>query len=182
MLDPYADIFSTLEKPFHHHSNASTVRGALAALGFEWEEFLSFTTIRNPWARAVSFWEYGEKNPQSVWSKRRKETGTFEAFCVSLPRGTAADRFCGEDGDIIVKRIICLEDVDEAFTKIATDLRIKLIGADGTPLDKPPASGSAVAHVNATEHADYRTYHTPRSRQAIADTFASDIEIGGYSF
>lgn len=183
MLDPHADIFSTAEKPFHHHANAQTVRRALRRLGFDWNEFYSFTTIRNPWKRAVSFWQYGAANPASVWHRRREEAGSFDAFCETIPAGTAAIRFCGDGERYLVRQIVRLEDLQRDYPKIAEALGITPPLAKQTTL-KFGGGGAAgqIIHNNRTEEIDHRALYTPRSRDHIASLFASDIALGGYRF
>jgi len=174
MLDPYADILSTHEKPFHHHANARQIKRALRRLDFDWTDFYTFTTIRNPWKRAVSFWNYGEKNPASIWRRRRDETGDFATFCTTIPHTLAVNKIAGNGDTLIVNRVMRLEDMARECETIATDLGIRIPRNDrGKP---------ALIHNNQSREADHRDYFTPETRALIADRSAADIELGGYRF
>ncbi len=179
MLNPHSDILSTLEKPFHHHANARTIRRSLRRLDFDWNEIFSFTTIRNPWKRAVSFWRYGERNPASVWHKRRNEAEGFDAFCELIPAGTAAIRFAGDGERLLVSRIIRLEDLGREYPKIAKQLGITIPAGKAS---KERGEKNEALHTNSTEPVDHRQFFSPRSRARVAALFASDIELGGYRF
>ena len=134
MLQPYSDILSTVEKPFHHHSNARVIKRALKRLDFDWEEFYSFTTIRNPWARAASFWEYGGLNEASVWNRRRAESSDFHEFCQKVPPGLGALKFAGNGEKVIVSEVIRLEDLNKRFPKLAKELNTPLESKRGRPV------------------------------------------------
>lgn len=182
LLTPYSDILSTKEKPFHHHSNAVTVRNALRRLGFDWEEFTRFTTFRNPWARAVSFWSYAEKNPASVWHRRLAEAADFDAFCALIPPGSSIDRFAGHAGQLIVPEVFRLEDLEQAYPAVASKIGIPTPRKDG-PRGWLETPGVVLPHINGAANGDpYQAYFSPRSRTLIAERFAADIELGGYQF
>ena len=182
MLDPHTDIRSTPEKPFHHHANAITIRNALRKLGFDWNEFHSFTTIRNPWERAVSFWSYADANPDSIWHRRKREHPRFDDFVASIPKGTPIIRFGGQRNQLLVKEIIRLEDLDTEYPKLASTLGITIPEPESGALKTTKANRPTLTHINASSHSDYREYYSPRSRAHIEDLFRSDIELGEYRF
>jgi hypothetical protein len=168
MLDPYTDISSGYEYPYHHHTDAARLRSHFEEQGWDWDSYTVFTTIRNPWDRVVSTWHYGARNPESVWNKRREEAGDLGRFVAQIPRGLSIDGRANDDeGRRLVDRILRLEDIDTTLLPFLEQL--------GLPVEE-------ISHVNATRHTDYRRYHTRRTRETVADIFASDIAEGGYTF
>ena len=67
LLDPYSEIKSSTQFPYHHHVNAPSLRKHFQEMDWEWEDYLKFTTIRNPWDKMVGRYFYGLKNPKSIW-------------------------------------------------------------------------------------------------------------------
>ncbi|WP_367268204.1 sulfotransferase family 2 domain-containing protein [uncultured Thiohalocapsa sp.] len=53
-LDPYSDIKSSTEFPYHHHTNARRLKEHFLKQGWDWNSYFKFTTVRNPWDRMVA--------------------------------------------------------------------------------------------------------------------------------
>ena len=84
-LTPYSEIKSKSVYPYHHHTGARALKAHFEKKGWNWEDYTTITTLRNPWDRAVSIWHYGLKNPKSVWNKHCSVSSNFHEFVVGLP-------------------------------------------------------------------------------------------------
>jgi len=137
--------------------------------------FFKFSSVRNPWARAVSLYYRNE-------STQLKEKMSFEEFCENhlyasdtcwhptLHRNQI-DWLCDEDGEIIIDYIYKLEDIGNALKEIAerTDGRLQL---DNIVVKKNPRSGSN----------RYRELYTKETKNIIAKRFEKDIDYFKYTF
>jgi len=69
---------------------------------------------------------------------------------------------CGHMPDIVVR----LESLDEDFKKIQELLK----------------SNVNLPHINTTDHSDYQSYYTEKTRQQVADKFKDDLAFFKYEF
>lgn len=61
LLKPYADLISDIsifQKPIGKHDNARQVKSYIETLGYKWEDFYVFTTIRDPLTRIISCYNF----------------------------------------------------------------------------------------------------------------------------
>jgi hypothetical protein len=146
-----------------------------AQAGAAFERFFKFSSVRNPWARAVSLYFRGE-------GVKPSETMSFEAFCErhlyasdTCTRPTLhrdqADWLVDETGAIAVDYVYKVEEfaasIDEIRERSGGRIRLQ-------PLQE---------NVNARSRSErYREVYTDRSRQLIARRFERDIDLFGYVF
>jgi hypothetical protein len=71
-----------------------------------------------------------------------------------------------EKGNRIVDFIGYYERLSEDFAKACARLKIQ----------------ASLPHANISQHKDYRTYYTPKTRELVAREFKQDIEMFGYNF
>lgn len=120
LLAPYADIISCqsiFQKPVGKHDNAREVKHFIESLGYQWDDFYVFTTIREPFSRIQSCYNYeikcGYLNPQV----------SFENF---IQKGQYYEHF--RDLDYFIKPginyIIRMEDFNEELPTLW--IRLKL--------------------------------------------------------
>lgn len=157
------------------HLTASQMSDVLGANAFE--KLLTFTVVRNPWARAYSFYSFrlrGKTIPQD-W--------TFTDYCRSLTntemqsphfnpafrRSKMVDHICDADGKVLVSHVIRFEGRHEQLAEIA-----KSIGC--------PSIGALHVQGTAAPDQDYKTQYTPETEKLIGDFFAQDVAAFGYSF
>ncbi len=161
------------------HVNTRVLRAAFEERDWDWDSYRAFTTIRNPWARVVSMWHFGETHPASVWSKHRQATGTFKRFVLELPEyverlyreehaptgmtNMSIDQFADE-----TVRVFRLEDISVELPPYLAELGLPDVGP--------------MPHINQTEHDDYRRYYDPESRKTVRRLMEADIEVGRYRF
>lgn len=147
----------------------------------EFSAFYKFTVVRNPWDRLVSAWNFlrSERCPpgDQSWVKRHlMPYETFEHFVHDgLKRYPIRDFYmfrsqssylCLPGQDALLVDKIChfetlIDDLDGVF---------QALGAPAVPL----------RHLNVSRHADYRSYYSADSWDAVARTYLRDISILGY--
>jgi len=186
-LQPYSDIRS---KPFagdhsrprggpdpaerpdviYNHSTAAQVRHVFQQKGLDWSEFFVFTTLRNPWARVWSTYNYGLATPKSVWHEPARTAASFLDFIRSdvLRRHSRTIDVMTQDesGTCLVDMIIKVEELDSRMAELSRRLGFEL----------------SVKHLNRVDTDDYASGYDGESRRAVADLFEADIEIGKYQF
>jgi hypothetical protein len=129
-----------------------------------------FLTIRNPWARLVSFF---------LWTNQetRRTSYAFEDFVKSrqtlrdfLEVRSGSQRFSGLANGF-VDRVCKFENLENEFKAVSAGLNLQL------------AEGSALPHLNqgAATH-DYRTFYTPSLRSWVLDHHSLEMELGEYSW
>lgn len=179
MLDPFSDVRGSAPQDrgpdgFGTHYSARRVKHEFDERGWIWGEYLSFTTIRNPWERIVSCYHYGLKNPQLTLGRAANAAKDFKHF-VRMPRMdriffskfNASAFVFGENGERLVSKVIKLETLAADISPLLRDIGLPEIPE---------------AHINATEHGDYRGYYDDETRQLVASIFRKDIELGEYEF
>lgn len=150
-------------------------------LGDRYREALSFTFVRNPWARAVSRWAFhhAENKPSLLSRLRRRTSRRFHRldFADWVRRrvrqaereGGArnqVDKLVDLEGRNLVELVGRLERVDEGFAEVC-----RRVGVEPIP----------VPHVNGTGGGRrYTELYDDWSRAAIADLYRRDVETFGY--
>jgi len=141
----------------------------------DFESFFKFSTVRNPWARAVSLYFRKEgKSPADVMD--------FETFCdqhlyasdtckyPTLHRNQF-DWLCDESGKCLMDFVGKLESIQDSITEIAqrTGNRVSL----------------KFQHENQNQRSQANTYrdlYNDRTRKVIAQRFEKDIDYFKYTF
>lgn len=138
-------------------------------------ESFKFSSVRNPWARAVSlyFRREGVKN---------REVASFEDFCDKHFHASDTcrqptlhknqlDWLCDEQGHCLMDYVYKLENFDRAIEEIAalTNGRIRISNK------RINANPEALAE-------NYRDFYSERTKQVIARRFEKDIDYFKYSF
>lgn len=137
--------------------------------------FFKFSSVRNPWARALSLY----KRQEGLQLAERMD---FETFCGSLryasdtcshPTRVAnqLDWITDETGAVLVDYVIRLEDLDNGVREVNERTNGRL--------------GLKVLHlrVNPTSQAEnYRDAYSAKARADVTTLFQRDIEHFGYEF
>lgn len=181
-VDQYSDLRSGGNCRLSHHCALRTVEPLISALGFDLKEFFVFTTVRNPWDRAVSIYHYGLKNPNSAWHSDAKRAADFKEFLYSDMllrhfRPELASRpliegpynissFLSTSSGELFGRAFKVEEIGDLETALSEHLGFKI----------------DIPHVNSTNHRDYRQYYDDSSRERVNVLFAEDIEMFNYTF
>ena len=189
MLDPVSDVVCNVkdqpEPGFHPHLNWRAATELFEGRSWSFSEYFSFTTLRNPWELAVSYYSFFKPDIGGRYSfmpgyvseqPMEFKTWLFEGKTWDIGRrqwradiggpGIAPFAF-DDDGQQKLDEIYPVERMGE----LAADLSERL----GSTL-KP-------RHTNrSARDADYRTYFDAEAEGRVAVVFAKDIELGGYEF
>ena len=181
---PYHQILKALE---YHQENINT------------EEFFLFSTIRNPWERIVSLYNYckPDKNCVPFWGAKfgnKREEGTscsFEKFIFSGLNAhfnktggsfryacrNAQDMF-GENYNKI--KIYKSEELD--VNKIMDDINDSILEAKVGRVKFKIIDSDSWEEKEKIESKNYREYYNDELRNIIANHYELDIKIGEYEF
>ncbi len=160
------------------HKSAIFIRDAIDEQrlygDLRWSDFHTFTVVRNPFDRAISFWNYKKRSKGQVHHK--------EALALSFPEfvqhmhgvfpGDFPDQatwVLDEHGGVMLDQVIKLEDLNGAWLALCDHL-----GVTGTPLKE----------INRTHGPfyDHDAYYDETSRALIEDMYARDLELFDYEY
>lgn len=178
--DPHQAPMPALELP-------AVIDGALVPGVF------AFAFVRNPWDRLVSCYRDkigGEVDDFTHFTQRPGVAdclARFPAFTAGMSFAAFIEAVTGIDDQEADPHFRSQHTfVTDASGQIAIDYvgRFETLAADvevvcrrtGIPRPVLPQLQRAAQRV------DYRDYYTPRSRQLVAQRFAADLELFGYSF
>lgn len=173
ILAPYAARFG-LQK----HSTAAEIRAVMGA-GL-WNEYVSFAAVRNPFARAVSTFQY-LKDLAALPNRPSRLAGfgqiaSFDAYLES-PFWTT-DGFDGlhrpqvqwlYDGDtLMVDRLLRVETLDADIARLVAEIDLAPLAGHmppranaSRPLGRVPLSAAAIAEVIEKHRADFERFGYP---------------------
>lgn len=170
---------------YAHHWGAAKYKKIFEQQGWEWNDFYSFTTIRNPWARIVSFYKYGQpdalgnhKNDKAYDESSMGKLSFSDWLRIRYNEGDSVrllpdiKRFISEKGVSIVSEIYKIEDLNG-------DKFIELLEKCNISSD---VSVSVLPKLNQTTSDDYRAFYKPNDIDIVSKVLATDIEVGNYTF
>ena len=144
-----------------------------------WDEYFSFSIVRNPWSRFLSeyIWQGGNFKT-AIETKWGNKDISFEDFCKSdfswYPEyeksclcKTQYSYLVDNKRNICVKKIIKFENLQEEFLDVFNKIDIPKI---------------KIPHRNKTEHRPYWEYYNDETKEIVAERFKEDIEFFGYKF
>lgn len=144
-----------------------------------YDEYFSFSFVRNPWNRAVSdyFWMMRTEFIKGSLKDYLLLRGSFDQPKFKYPPKnhhtrhdhflTQCDFLLDKDGEPMVNFIGRFENLQKDFDVICSKI--------GIPPIKLP-------HENRTSHRHYAEYYDDETRQIVAEKYAKDIEYFGYEF
>ncbi|MBT0585056.1 sulfotransferase family 2 domain-containing protein [Alteromonas oceanisediminis] len=165
---------------------------AQRTLGASFCKYTKVGFVRNPFDRLVSWYSmisaHGKalsereitQNPNynRIWQYVLTHSSCFEEFIVACSRATdrsgwkpflfnQTDYFKTSDGIIDADFIGRFEHLDKDFGRLCGLLGI---------------SHRRLPHVNKSNHLDYRSYYSDKSRAIVEQRFAEDLDYFGYTF
>jgi len=134
--------------------------------------YFTFTLVRNPWDRVVSYYHWLRDQTFDHPAVRLSQTHDFSGFLnhqhTRLSLSAAPYAFYMTD---LRGRERC-----------SAYIRLEHFQEDAQPLWGHLGFRLELGHVNRSNREDYRRYYTDRDAAVIADTCAQDIARFGYSF
>ena len=154
------------------HSRLRDIYGLVAQS--EIEEFFTFTLVRNPWDRMVSYYHWlrvqGFDHPAVALAKKLDFSGFLNDDQTQVTmRATPYGHYMQDrDGVERCDLFIRLEHLAQDLSPLEAHLDFQL-------MDIPVVNTSK-------RNADYRTYYTDADAGCVADACSEDIERFGYRF
>lgn len=62
----FVDIIGTYQTQFTQHQTALSIKNEFNKNGWDWDSYFKYVTIRNPWARYVSFYFWAENKIREI--------------------------------------------------------------------------------------------------------------------
>lgn len=131
-----------------------------------WTDFFTFSFVRNPWDRVISWIKYRDKrfgrlDPLSP--EKIKQEVTSPLFSNNSYRNLLFNK----KGDLLVKYVGRFENIENDFQFLSKKINIKY---------------KNLPHLNKTSHEDYRRYFDEETVNLVHTIYRHDIEYFGYSF
>jgi hypothetical protein len=178
-VERYIDLYTSrdAEGPngYPKHTNARILDRYMSEHGLLYDDFLVFTTIRNPWDRLVSLWSYARNRPDSLWFDTARSSPSLSDF---LRTDIIKDDFVREfglegfthapDGRCVVDDVFCVEKYGTSLP-----LMFRRLGIDF--VDQGLRS-------NQSNRTAYQAYYDDADRDLVAELFKADIAYGDYRF
>lgn len=137
----------------------------------EWNDCFTFTFVRNPYDRLVSFYEYSRaarKDPGSI-QYGRPDPGTFEEWFEENRPWTQLQYLTDEDGRLMVDFVGRFEHLKRDILEISRRMKMR-------PLRLPWRK------MRSSRRADYPSYYTAGLKKRVEDVYGEEIERFGYRF
>ncbi|MFQ6027525.1 MAG: sulfotransferase family 2 domain-containing protein [Dehalococcoidia bacterium] len=134
-----------------------------------WDDCYSFTFVRNPWDRLVSFYEYSRgarSDPNSV-QYGRPPLPSFEQWVDEAPPLSQMWYLKDADGQIPLDFVGRFETLEADFAQVCAALGRPKVG---------------LYKMRASSRGDYRDYYDPALRKKVAEKYAEEIEVFQYVF
>lgn len=185
--DPYAvpiHLVNALTRMLKYKTGAKFPRHAKAIAAYEcigepfWSQLFKFTFVRNPWDLQVSSWYHLQGLPGA----RTDDFDTFGDFLrhkfdqdrpfeyyYEASRQLQTSYIVDLSGRVIVDFVGRFERLNEDFAEACR--------LGGVPQIELPHKRHSTKRSR-----DYRTYYDDTTAQLVADHYAQDIELFGYSF
>lgn len=149
---------------YYEHMPATRVR---ELVGEEmWNRCHKFCYERNPWAKVVSYYNW-KKNGQ------RRNMPSFREYVMEKSHRLPMDaRLYFDGGQCLMDEVLDFDTFHESFPSLCQRLGIPFEG--GIPREK--------TGVKQEKSGGYRDYYTDETREKVADLFAREIKLMGYTF
>jgi hypothetical protein len=148
------------------------------------ERYFKFAFVRNPWARALSAYSFlkqgGRNSSDKAWAERHlSEFSTFRQFVLSLQQPRQRSRVLRWQHFTPQHRYICGSKLD---IKVDFVGRVERLPQDFDYVKRRVGIEADLSHLNRSDHTEYQSYYTRKTRAIIADVYRPDIELLGYRF
>ena len=207
LLDPYSDIVGvpmwkmTPDNPFYSHISPREVRQLFTERGWLYDDYCSFTFVRNPWARLVSLYQMIHEvrgGRLRRWSQRaggllrpgptHPSVAGFRDWLKTVqPDGIGGggppnqrwqrygtyslQAYAGDGQGNLLIRHVVR--LEHAETELPHVL---------SDIGLPDAAGLVMPRVNTRRHRPYVEYYDDPDAERVARMYADDIVRFGYTF
>lgn len=144
------------------HDTAAWARLKLGAETFQ--TLHKFSVVRNPYTRAISYFEYLRQNPTHPHNQIVKNMSLQKYLLWGMHRALQSRHLCDAKGDLLIDRVLRFESLDEEFKSICTEI--------GISLDLP--------RINTSSQMPLTKYLTPGTCKLIDQIYAQDFELFDY--
>jgi chondroitin 4-sulfotransferase 11 len=161
--------------PVKHHQTAKEV---IAGIGqAKWDNAYKFTLVRNPWDKVVSHYEYRRKRNKTELATRNISFAEW----VKKTYGPDQDTFYYNNPKAFQPQVEWLKDNEN---NISIDFvgKFESINKDFDQIASAIGLDAQLPHLNASKRLAYQSYYDDETRKIVANWFAEDIEVFGYSF
>ena len=176
-LNKYSDIRSEREpkSPYYDHTTLKKLKNHFHNIGWDFDSYFKFTTLRNPWDMVVSLYIYAKTDVNGIefWQNspdyQPKKLLPFKEWLLRGKAGkfyTLENFIFNDDGNNLADYVICVENLQSDLEFVSSKLGIKL----------------DCYHVNKTAHKKYSDYYDRETKEIVAEIFKLDVEYGGYEF
>jgi len=132
-----------------------------------WNEYFTFSFVRNPWDLMVSWYKF-RKNHNLSFDKFLTEYKINPRRRYWLPKTLyQTDFLVDDDGKLLIDFVGKFENLQEDFNIICDKIKI---------------SQQKLPHKNKTKRKHYTEYYDDETREIVAKKYAKDIEYFGYKF
>lgn len=185
MLDDKSDHLILKEKgQYHDHWSAKEYKEVFKSNGWQWNDFYSFLTLRNPWDKYVSNYFYSKPDIEfKPWYENGYDQSTaFRHDFKTWLKHFLSDRkvsphgcpplsyFAFDNNQCIVDDLFTIE----AFAEKALPVLIEKGIVD---------ESATLPHENTTARkVGYRDYYDEETANLVGDFTSDEVKIGKYEF
>jgi hypothetical protein len=153
------------------HATLSDIDGLLSLE--ELSGFFTFTLVRNPWNRVVSYYHWLRQQTFSHSAVTLAKSTDFRSFAT---HGETVASLKASPARYYMRRA-------DGAEQCSAYIRLEHFGSDGAPLFDHLGFRPALGRTNTSErHADWRCYYDDVTKRAVEKACAEDIEQFGYRF
>ena len=142
---------------------------AIARLGNRFQQYYSFAFVRNPWDRLVSLWGNRAAKQPRLASLYDYDFGTFirKQFQTDHACRPMTTLLCDSLGGVLVNDIYRFENFASECHRLLEHLGFPNI---------------VIPNRNSRPHPHYSTFYTDELEAIVANQYARDIAVFGYTF
>ncbi|NEP33605.1 MULTISPECIES: sulfotransferase family 2 domain-containing protein [unclassified Moorena] len=185
-LDPYSDSVST-DKGRHNHPHvpASILKQYFKRMGWDWNSYFKFTSVRNPWDMLVSVYSFGnpDQNGFYFWEKQQYNPNKKMPFTEWITKGKSWDIKAGKHLTDLSAYSLSYSALDDDNTFLVDYvIRFENLESDLTFLESMLGLKLNCPKIEQHKRDDYTNYYNQESIDRVANLFWYDIKYGNYKF